>query len=351
MRMEEIKEIANAVLYEGYLLYPYRRSAIKNRQRWTIGVVYPREFSEANGKIEPWMMQTECLVLASADTSLDIYVRFLHLILKSSEQSVTTSVPAETKFDTMHNFSEWSLGSHLANEPWEEGMEREVSVLTLPLSSLLDHPQVVEIAFPGERMVEEPIDQSTVTIIREQQPLTGAVIIDAKPVSTDLFKISIHIENRTTGTEALTSNAVLQHSFVSTHTILQVHDGSFISLMDPPETLKSITQDCNNLHTWPVLVGNEGECNTMLSSPIILYDYPQIAPESPGSLFDGSEIDEILTLRILTLTDEEKEEMRQGDERAREILERTEALSPEQFMKLHGVIRSLRAVDEGSEHD
>ena len=82
--------------------------------------------------------------------------------------------------------------------------------------------------------------------------------------------------------------------------------------MDPPEALKTIAQGCQNLHTWPVLVGNEGECDTMLSSPIILYDYPQIAPESPGSLFDGTEIDEILTLRIMTLTDEEKEEMRQG---------------------------------------
>ena len=75
MRMEEIKEIANAVLYEGYLLYPYRRSAIKNRQRWTIGVVYPREYSVANGSIEPWTMQTECLVAGSADTSIDIYMR------------------------------------------------------------------------------------------------------------------------------------------------------------------------------------------------------------------------------------------------------------------------------------
>jgi hypothetical protein len=84
----------------------------------------------------------------------------------------------------------------------------------------------------------------------------------------------------------------------------------------------------------------------MLSSPIILYDYPQIAPESPGALFDGSEIDEILSLRILTLTDEEKEQMRQ-DERTREILERTEALTPEQFMKLHGTIRELRSIGEG----
>ncbi len=351
MRMEDIKEIANAILYEGYLLYPYRRSAIKNRQRWTIGVVYPRAYSEANGKIEPWMMQTECLVSGSTDALLDIHIRFLHLILNGTEQAVTTSIPLETKLNKIQSSNEWSLASHLANEQWEEGMEREVSILTLPLSSLLDHPQNVEISFPGTRMVEEPTDQSTATIIREQQPLAGAVIIDAEQLSTDLFKISVHIENRATGTGALISKAVMQHSFISTHTILQVHQGTFISLIDPPESLKTFAQDCNNVHTWPVLVGNEGECSMMLSSPIILYDYPQIAPESPGSLFDGTEIDEILTLRIITLTDEEKEEMRQGDERAREILERTEALSSEQFMKLHGVIRSLRPVDEGNEHE
>ena len=79
----------------------------------------------------------------------------------------------------------------------------------------------------------------------------------------------------------------------------------------------------------------------MLSSPIILYDYPQIAPESAGDLFDGTEIDEILALRILTLTEDEKREMRDGDERARQILERTEALPEEQFLKLHGVLRGM----------
>jgi hypothetical protein len=350
MRMEEIKEIANAVLYEGYLLYPYRHTAIKNRQRWTIGVVYPREYSEANGSIEPWTMQTECLVSGSANTSLDIYMRFLHLLMRRTVQSVTTSVPSETELDSM-NASEWSLASRLASEPWEEGTEREVSVLNLPLSSLLDHPRLVEIEFFGERMVEESTNGSAATIIREQQLLTGTVIIGAVPMGTNLFKLNVQIENRTPGNGALTGNAVMLHSFVSTHTILQVRQGTFVSLMDPPEALKTIAQGCQNLRTWPVLIGNEGECDTMLSSPIILYDYPQIAPESPGSLFDGTEIDEILTLRIMTLTDEEKEEMRQGDERAREILERTEAITPEQFMKLHGVIRSLRPVDEGSEHE
>ena len=77
----------------------------------------------------------------------------------------------------------------------------------------------------------------------------------------------------------------------------------------------------------------------MLSSPIILYDYPQIAPESPGDLFDGAEIDEILSLRIMTMTEEEKREMRESDERARQILERTESLPEEHFMKLHGALR------------
>ena len=350
MKLEQVKEIANAVLYEGYLLYPYRHSAIKNRQRWTIGIVYPREYSEANGSIEPWTMQTECLVTGSIDTTLDINVRFLHLLLRKTMQAETSNTSSKTQHDTMYAH-ERSMASRLVNEPWEEGIEREVSSLKLSLSELLEQPRLLEIEFPGERLMEESSDDPATTIIREHQPLVGTVFITAEPINTELFKLRVLIENKTPATGTFSSNAVMLYSFVSTHTILQVNQGTFISLMDPPEELKAIAQGCQNLRTWPVLAGNEGDSDTMLSSPIILYDYPQIAPESPGSLFDGTEIDEILTLRIMTLTDEEKEEMRQGDERAREILERTESLSPEQFMKLHGVIRSMRPVDEGSQHE
>ena len=347
MRVEEIKEIANAVLYEGYLLYPYRRSAIKNRQRWTVGLVYPRDFSEVNGNIEPWTMQTECLVAGSTDTSIDIHLRFLHLLLLKTVQSVTPGAFSEAETESK-NTKEWSPARNIASEPWEEGIEREIDVLNLSIQSLLNQSRLLEIAFPGESISEESSDDRSATTMREQKQLSGTMSIDAEAVGPNLFKIRAYLENNTTGTHNLTSNAVMAHSFVSTHTILQAHRGTFVSLLDPPEELKDIAQECHNLHTWPVLVGNEGDHETMLSSPIILYDYPQIAPESPGSLFDGTEIDEILTLRIMTLTDEEKEEMRQGDERAREILERTESLSPEQLMKLHGVIRSLRPIDEGS---
>ncbi len=339
MKPEQVKEIANAVLYEGYLLYPYRQSAIKNRTRWTFGVVYPKEYSEANGGIEPWTMRTECLVEGLADDiSLDVTVRFLHLLVR------TVAQPGPAMDDRVEA-NEWGLASRLADEPLQEGMEREVSALDLSLRDLLSHPRRMAIEFPAVHMVEHSADGSATEIMREQQAISGAFILATEQVGTKLFKLSIEIENTTPATNAVTSrrDAVLFQSFVSTHTILQVHQGSFISLLDPPEELQTFVKGCQNLRTWPVLVGKEGDRDAMLSSPIILYDYPQIAPESPGALFDGTEIDEILSLRIMTLSDEEKEQMRQ-DERTREILERTEALTPEQFMKMHGTIRDLRPI-------
>jgi hypothetical protein len=381
MKIEQVKEIANAVLYEGYLLYPYRHSAIKNRQRWTIGVVYPREYSEANGSIEPWSMQTECLIAGQGneDVILNMHIRFLHLLLHTTTHSAPSPVQSNPSYA-----GEWSLAGSMAYEPFEEGIEREVSIVDCSLRDLIASPRIIEIAFPGQRLVEDAADVASATIVREQLPVSGIIVLSAETVDTDLFKLRVQIENLTPETSTLSSrhNEVLLQSFVSTHTILQVRQGTFISLLvsvpscrsrkndssnrlqrgeyafsnpemssgnvlEPSDKLQAAVQACQNLHTWPVLVGDEGERDVLLSSPIILYDYPQIAPESPGNLFDGTEIDEILTLRILTLTEEEKEQMRQGDKRAREILERTEAMTPEQFMQLHGTIRSMRPIPEG----
>jgi hypothetical protein len=347
MSLEQVKEIANAVLYEGYLLYPYRRSAIKNRQRWTFGVVYPREYSEANGGIEPWEMQTECLLVGMASTTLDVYVRFLHLLVRAVEQPEEASL----RRDGAVNAGEWSLASHFTGEPREEGVEREVAGLNLVVNELVDRPYTIDFMYPGERLVEtagESPGASPTMTLRKQYPLQGAVNITAKRLDTGLFKLTVRIANTTPGTGEISNqrNAIMLHSLISTHTILQVQRGSFVSLLDPPETMREAAKECVNTHTWPVLAGNEGDRDMMLSSPIILYDYPQIAPDSPGSLFDGTEIDEILTLRIMTLTDEEKAAMRQEDERVREILERTENLAPEELMKLHGTIRSLHPLDE-----
>jgi len=133
----------------------------------------------------------------------------------------------------------------------------------------------------------------------------------------------------------------LRHSLIAAHTVLAVTDGEFISLIDPPEWAKPAVEGCRNERTWPVMIGEAGSRDVLLISPIILYDYPAIAPESPGELFDGTEIDEILTLRTMTLTDEEKAEARATDERAAKLMDRIDSMPPEMLDKLHGAIRYL----------
>ena len=124
--------------------------------------------------------------------------------------------------------------------------------------------------------------------------------------------------------------------------------GEFVSLLDPPEGLGEFVSECKNVGNFPVLVGEQGERDMMLCSPIVLYDYPQVAPESAGDFYDATEMDEMLTLRVMTLTDDEKSEMRSADDHVRNLLERTEKSAREQLARTHGAIRSMRPVSENS---
>jgi hydrogenase maturation protease len=178
-------------------------------------------------------------------------------------------------------------------------------------------------------------------IVRSWRSLDGSVEVRGASVQDEVFKLTVKIIN-TAPWSGQDRDSTLKHTFVSTHTMLTAEVGMFVSLMDPPEVLRTAAEACVNIKTWPVLVGDRGQTRAILSSPIILYDYPQVAPESPGDLFDGTEIDQLLLLNILTLTDDEKEEMRASDPRAREILARTEALDPSDFMRLHGTIRECQ---------
>ena len=174
-------------------------------------------------------------------------------------------------------------------------------------------------------------------------PITGVIRVAGEPMGS-LIKIRIRIENLSpcARDEKTKRTRALRHALVGAHTLLAVRDGSFISLLDPPEWARQAVTSCVNLHTWPVLVGEEEERDVMLSSPIILYDYPQVAPESPGDLFDATEIDEILALRTMTLTDDEKAEARATDSQAAAIIDRVDTLPPEILDRLHGAVRYLR---------
>src|SRR5262249_9731940 len=152
-------------------------------------------------------------------------------------------------------------------------------------------------------------------------PVAGALEISAEQASGDLFKVRVRIENLSLLDDSgrASRDEALRRSLISTHTILSVRDGQFVSMLEPPDEYREWAGRCRNIGTWPVLVGESGQRDTMLSSPIILYDYPQIARESPGDLFDATEIDEILSLRILTLTDEEKQSAAAVDDRVRAL--------------------------------
>jgi hypothetical protein len=302
MNLKLIEEIANAVLYEGYILYPYRSSSVKNQQRWNFGVVAPAGSEDASS------MQTECLILGEAFIPIAVRVRFLQLVERSEV-------------------------NRPALQPWQEAVGRDIQLTTQLGSGLLRHP----FHFAATEDITE-------SIVRKAEAIDGAIEIETNRREQDVFSLRVRVSNL--GVSGSTRESTLPRSLVSTHTILSVTGGGFVSLIDPPDKLRDMVESCENVGTWPVLVGEEGARDAMLSSPIILYDYPQIAPESPGALFDGTEIDEILTLRIMAMTDGEKSEMRHIDERARQILERTESLPPEHLMKLHGALRGLRPIGE-----
>jgi hypothetical protein len=242
----------------------------------------------ASGDIEPWSMQIECLVRADGDVTIRGIVRFLH------------ACPAD--------------GGETA--------EREMVLPDCSLRKLVEQSVRVGFAFADtpNAMIE------------------GCILISAAPAGDSVFKLCVRIENETADGAAEQLDG---HTMFSTHAVLGVIAGRFLSLIDPPDDMRQTAESCSNRGAWPVLVGDRDRHDMILAAPIILYDFPQIAPESPGNLFDGTEIDELLTLRILTLSEAEKQAMKR-DDRTRIILERAERLPPDQMLALHGTMRQAQ---------
>jgi hypothetical protein len=341
--------IVKAVLYEGYLLYPYRPSAVKNRQRFNFGIVYPRAYSEAQGGSDACVMQTECLLEGNEKTECIVRVRFLRMVTRSVGKLLWPSSEQPLVNDEQVEMVERLEVDGKSFQPGQEAVEELIEVTGFNVSALAVQPMQWPFRLSAKKEREALRNEHgwrVGILLRDQANISGTIEFAAHQLEPGLFKLTTRILNasRMEGLGSVSRDDALSRALVSAHTILEVCDGEFVSLIDPPEKFRNFAQACQNVGTWPVLVGEESQRDTLLSSPIILYDYPQIAPESPGDMFDGAEIDEILSLRIITMTEDEKREMRESDERARQILERTEALPEEHWMKLHGVLRGLRAV-------
>lgn len=349
MNLEQVQPVVDAVLYEGYILYPYRPTSAKNRQRWTFGGIYPRVYSQATDGAEPHRMRTQCLIEGDNDTRLEVRVRFLHPLAREvgALEPPLRSWPQDREPD-FERVPSLHVGERQFHS-WQEAMERDAAVAECSLGDLLQHDISVPFAFGGRRELEPIRDDAGLirgVLLHTQKEVQGQIGLRVEALTDSAYRLTVQIENQTAmdpSTIADREQASL-YSFASTHTILAVQGGAFVSLMDPPPVLADAAAACDNQGTYPVLVGQPGAHDMLLSSPIILYDYPEVAPESPGDLYDATEIDEILSLRILAMTDAEKREMTATDPRAAALLARTEALDGDDFMRMHGVLRDPRAV-------
>ncbi|HEX2298234.1 MAG TPA: hypothetical protein VHH34_06915, partial [Pseudonocardiaceae bacterium] len=339
------RAVADAVLYEGYLLYPYRRSSGKNRVRWQFGVLTPRPWLEASGasdtsvagSADAWQQQTECLLEAADSATISVRVRFLQLQHRSVE--------AQTRHGTFEVVDALEVDGQ-RYLTFDEAVPREFDI-AVQLGELRHQPRTTEIELPAGEDVELLQDGEAGRVIRRRWPIaaTVRVSVTAAEAPFRLLRLRAVVENTADSVAAGAPRPeALRTSLVATHCLLGVRGGSFLSLLEPPAWAAAAAKECRNVHTFPVLAGGPDDRDVMLSSPILMYDHPQVSPESPGDLFDATEIDEILSLRTLTLTDEEKREARATDPRAAAIIDRVDTIPREVLERLHGAVRSLRVV-------
>ena len=335
---EQLGAVADAVLYEGYLLYPYRRSSTKNRVRWQFGVLFPRDWVEADGPVTPgvsgsadsWYQQTECLLRVRRPDSarVRVRVRYLQMQRKQVEE-------AGRPVESLHG------DDGTVHLTFDEALPRECEI-EVPLGELLRGGRTVTVgAAAGEDV--EPLSGDAGRVVRSREEIRAETAVTAERLSDGLCRIRVRTTNIAPAPPPRTPrDEALRRALIATHTLLGGDGVEFVSLIDPPADLETPVRACRNEFTFPVLGGEAGDTGpVLLSAPIILPDHPQVAPESPGDLHDAAEIDEILTLRTMLLTDDEKREARATDPRAAAILDRVDTMPQEVFERLHGAVRSL----------
>lgn len=271
----KIEKLADAILYEGYALFPYRKNALKNQKRFNFGVLSPKCWAEKQTN-EQYFQQTEILILANESAKISFKVRYLQI----------------------EN-----------NEDWQTA---------------------------HEKVYENSVEMKEFQISDFKFQIDGKIELIAKKLGENLFKLSFKLQNLTEkeSFKNFSREEILSFSFVSTHTIFEIENGEFISAIEPLETFQKYSQTLENINCFPVLVG-ERKRNCVLSAPIILYDFPEASENSFDNFFDGLEIDELMIMNILALTDKEKEEIKKTDERTRKMLEKIENASAEDLLKLH----------------
>jgi hydrogenase maturation protease len=239
--------IARSLLYEGYVLDPYRSAAPHSRPRRTPGALVPQVYAEAHPG-ESWFLRAECLVRGGDDAALSVRVRFLHVVERG--------------------------GSH-----WPEATEEEVVVPRVWSGELGAGSRLVSFTIPASWETDGAVE-------RTQYSIEGEVELSAERCGGQLFRVAVRAANLTPLEDpaVVPRDAALLRSLAAAHVVLRVRGGEFVSLHDPPEDLRPLAEACRNVGVWPVLVSGSGARDVVLAAPVVLPDYPRVAPEGAEAL-------------------------------------------------------------------
>jgi hypothetical protein len=275
--MTTVEELVETLLFEGYALYPYTPGATKNATPTPFGIAYPPVYA------------------AGAPTTFD------HLRMVAIVEAGTAATLALTV-----RFLESAGDRH-------EAVARRVDLPATPLDALARAPVTEAFAFAA---------------------VQGRVTMSAQPLPGGLVRVTMSVHNTTDAPEGLDRAGALRRSLLSTHLVGRATGARFVSPTAPAEHAAAAVMTCNCVNTFPVLASDQDD--VLLGAAIVLPDHPQIAPESRGSLFDSTEIEEALRLHLLALSDGERDDLAHQDPALREMLERAIAAAPQDLAGLHG---------------
>ncbi len=275
---DALEQLIDSLLYEGYSLYPYTASATKNSTPTPFGIAYPPAYAAA---------------LASTFDHLE-----LRCVLEAPPEA---RISAEARF-------------------LSAGGERNEAV-----AHRLQLPDTTVGALAGRPADEQAMEQDGEVDDQHGAPLSYALRLSMRELAPGVHELALRVENRTPCVQGLGRAAALGRSLLSTHPILRVAGGRFVSPLERP---------CVSVNTFPVLANAADDA--VVGAAIVLPDHPQIAPESRGGLFDSTEIEEALLLHVKALSDAEREQIEREDPVVREMVARAAAVTPEEILALHG---------------
>ncbi|KAB2371864.1 hypothetical protein [Actinomadura montaniterrae] len=283
--MDAVRAIADTILYEGHLLWPYRASAARHGKRWTIGGVHPKEEAERSGG--RWTVSAEFLLEDGPESTVEFTLRFLQTVHR---QMMDGDAPVpELKVGP---------GTYRTRQ---EAREREITSGRLPVERLLRSPVRVPVAIaagldekPVEGKARNPVEGTVgrpARIVRTWDRVTGTVVLSAERAAPGAVRLRAVLVN--TGAAADRDEAA-RSAMLCAHLVADASGGAFVSPADPPPRLAGAAAACHSDGLWPVLAGPPGGHGTVLAAPIVLYDWPQVAPQTPDDLFGGAGLDRLL---------------------------------------------------------